>query len=233
MYARLDLFFCRLCDRSIPSKTVFYLLKEIERNTGVEVLRSIPLTKSTVDRAAQHVGNTDQASGQKVRSGEFSVQRKKTSSLCFPEEGLFGEDYAVWYRCRCGCDGTSTRHRPSRCGTCQSGMGLGIVGELLSVGLVMETRRKDQLMTLYGLGGGVMLPWEEAKSEADRLVLSKAGDPKRLPGECRKKSGVAGVFSTHPANRIQLKKDARNETITERSVRFLIHRQKHVMIFMR
>tara|TARA_B100000683_G_C12436160_1_gene533972 strand:- start:406 stop:1161 length:756 start_codon:yes stop_codon:yes gene_type:complete len=92
-------------------------------------------------------------------------------------------------------------------------MGLGIVGELLSVGLSDgDPQKKDQLMTLYGLGMqvGVMLPWGRSQeSEADRIgliLMAKAGyNPNEAPRFWRRMSRKGGAsvpefLSTHPSH---------------------------------
>lgn len=92
-------------------------------------------------------------------------------------------------------------------------LGLGIIGELLSVGLSDgDPQKKEQVLTLYGLGVqvGAMLPWGRSQeSEADRIgliLMAKAGyDPKEAPRfwERMSKKGGGGVpefLSTHPSH---------------------------------
>jgi predicted Zn-dependent protease len=96
-------------------------------------------------------------------------------------------------------------------------LGLGIVGELLSVGLGDGNREKrDQVMALYGLGVqvGVMLPWGRSQeSEADRIgliLMAKSGyDPKEAPRFWRRMSkkergGVPEFLSTHPSHNTRI-----------------------------
>ena len=95
-------------------------------------------------------------------------------------------------------------------------LGLGIVGELLSVGLSNgDAQKKEQVMTLYGLGVqvGVMLPWGRSQeSEADRIgliLMAKAGyDPKEAPRFWRRMSkkggGMPEFLSTHPSHNTRI-----------------------------
>lgn len=101
-------------------------------------------------------------------------------------------------------------------------LGLGIVGELLAIGLSNgDAQKREQVMTLYGLGVqvGVMLPWgRNQESEADRIgliLMAKSGyDPAEAPKFWNRMSqkeafSIPEFLSTHPSH------DTRIENLTK------------------
>ena len=202
--------------------------EEIELGTQAyrEVLRSNPRSQNQKWTDQLHdVGNAikRQARARSFR-WEFTVLRgKDINAFALP-----GGKVAFWEGIMPVCNtdagvavvmGHEVAHAIAHHGAerVSQSMGLGIVGELLSVGLSDgDPQKKDQLMTLYGLGVqvGVMLPWGRSQeSEADRIgliLMAKAGyDPKEAPRFWRRMSKKGGAnipefLSTHPSHNTRI-----------------------------
>ncbi|MEC7986956.1 MAG: M48 family metallopeptidase, partial [Myxococcota bacterium] len=99
------------------------------------------------------------------------------------------------------------------------GMGLALIGELLSVGLSNGSQEDRQLaLSLFGIGAtvGAILPWSRGnESEADRIgliLMAKAGyDPREAPRFWTRMSKEGGakppeLLSTHPSDATRIKK---------------------------
>jgi len=202
--------------------------EEIQLGTQAyrDILRSNSRSKNQewVDQL-QSVGNSIKRQARK-RSfrWEFNVLKgKEVNAFALP-----GGKVAFWEGIMPVCNtnagvavvmGHEVAHAIARHGAerVSQSLGLGIVGELLSVGLSNgDPQKKEQVMTLYGLGVqvGVMLPWGRSQeSEADRIgliLMAKAGyDPKEAPRFWRRMSkkgggGVPEFLSTHPSHNTRI-----------------------------
>ena len=97
------------------------------------------------------------------------------------------------------------------------GMGLALIGEMLSVGLSNSNQRDRELaLSLFGIGAtvGAVLPWSRNnESEADRIgliLMAKAGyDPREAPRFWTRMSKKGGgkppeLLSTHPSDKTRI-----------------------------
>jgi predicted Zn-dependent protease len=202
--------------------------EEIELGTQAyrEVLRSNPRSnnKKWIQQLTSVGGSIQRQARARSFRWEFAVLKgKEVNAFALP-----GGKVAFWEGIMPVCDGDAgvavvmgheVAHAIAHHGAerVSQSLGLGIVGELLSVGLSDgDPQKKDQLMTLYGLGVqvGVMLPWGRSQeSEADRIgliLMAKAGyNPREAPRFWRRMSkkegaGVPEFLSTHPSHNTRI-----------------------------
>lgn len=211
-------------------KQINFLSKKEEIELGTqayrEVLRSTPRSKN--EQWIQQLNSVGNKIKRQARARSFRweftmLKGKEVNAFALP-----GGKVAFWEGIMPVCNsdagvavvmGHEVAHAIAHHGAerVSQSLGLGIVGELLSVGLSDgDPKKKDQVMTLYGLGVqvGVMLPWGRSQeSEADRIgliLMAKAGyDPTEAPRFWRRmsKKGGASVpefLSTHPSHNTRI-----------------------------
>jgi predicted Zn-dependent protease len=201
--------------------------KQLGQQAYAEVLKENPISKNEEwQKRLRRVGaDIQRAANQPDFEWEFNVlQGKDVNAFCLP-----GGKVAFWEAIIpiCGDDngiavvmGHEVAHALAHHGAerMSQTMGVGIVGQILSVGLgKMDPTKKDVALQAFGIGTnvGLLKYSRQHESEADHIgliLMAKAGyDPRAAVGFWRRMSAQAGggkkppeFLSTHPSDETRI-----------------------------